>query len=192
MARRRFVTNRKWVRGFDWDAATFGYNGAAGTTFYGVLRVASDAPDPTQNDLNMHPKTLVKMLIALQHQSAGVANNAQWQSFFGIIPIDAYQADDINGADVPDPSLGSYDWMAWITWGATNVAGSTQTYTTQFNANGGGGGMLEIKSQRKLPPGRALLWVGATVCTTAINFSLTGAVRLGLKGDVTAPGLGGG
>jgi len=97
-----------------------------------------------------------------------------------------------SGADIPDPSYGSYDWIAWLPATANNVSGATAFIDFQFGGNGQQSGPLEISSQRKLPPSVGILYVVSYAGSVSSVCWLTADFRMGLKGDVTTPGLGGG
>jgi len=190
---KRIVRKNGWVRGFDWDSTAGAVTTISpGTTAFDWARWTSDHQDPAQNDLHIAPKTLVKTLLALQSETSAIASGADWQCFFGLITADSFDPGSFGGPDVPDASVGTHDWIAWLSWGAVNKQAGAVPYTTQFNANGGGHGMLEYSSQRRLPPNRGILWVFQYAGPGGTTASATFAIRMGLKGDVTAPGLGGG
>lgn len=182
-------TAKRWVRGFDWDGARFATLQNTGVQAWDIARWPADDVDPATG-LLISPKTIVKTLLSLQMETSAVANATDWQFFFGVMAIDAYQG-VIAPTALPDVTNAALDWMAWISAGALNISGAATNYITQFNAQAGDQGMLEFSSQRKLPPGRAIIWTATMLGPVGSSWSIVGALRMGLKGAVTAAGLGG-
>jgi len=194
MARRRASVPRNWRRGFDWDSATFAPQILlSGQTFYDWVRIPSDnfdplVPDPTDR---VPPKTLVKTLVYPHISVAPLTGGDSFQAWLGLIAWDGADGNAPVAADVPDVTNGAYDWLLWLPMAGANViaAGST-IFNNDFQGSSYIGG-LYTDAQRKLPPGRGLLAIFAFAGPAGgfCNYSLS--VRMGLKGDVTAVGLGG-
>lgn len=181
----------RWARGFDWDAAVNDVNMAPSFTSFDWLRVPSDSADPLQNDEVILPKTLVKTLLWC-HGGANIIPNGQvWNAWFGIIAWDGPDGNAPPATGIPDVTNGALDWILWLPMSARNATGGAINYTLQFLTSSQTGGLYS-DAQRKLPPSKGLLWVLSYTGPVGSTFSFTFTARMGLKGDVTAKGLGGG
>jgi len=178
-------------RGFDWDAAYPLFALTPGGAAFDWLRIPSDNIDPLQDDRDILPKTLIKTLISFGVGTTTVTNGTNGTLYFGIIAWDGRNGDPpANILDTPDPTNGAYDWIIWLPIAFANTSGSSLFYqNTTLNCSESG--VISSSAQRKLPPGKGLLWCAFWDSPNG-NVQFNGAIRMGLKGDFTAPGLGGG
>jgi len=189
-ARSRQRVPSSWRRGFDWDSATSDGFLGANVLSYDWARVPSDFVDPLTGQ-HIAPKTLSKTLLSHSITTSPLASGTVGTFWFGLIAWDGPDgAPPTSFLDLPDVTNGSYDWIHWNPVHAVNASGLPLFF--QGPQPGADGGTLEFSSQRKLPPGKGLLWLALWQgpVGTSVGFSFT--YRFGLKGDVTAVGLGGG
>lgn len=185
---RRTSSAKKWVRGFDWDGARFATVQNMGVQAWDIARWPSDDVDPATG-LLIQPKTLVKTLLSLASETSAIANGTDYQFFFGVIALDMYQG-VVAPTALPDVTNAALDWILWVSAGNLNITGAPANQFAGFNTQTEQG-MNTFSSQRKLPPGRGIIWTATMLGPAGSSWSLVGALRMGLKGAVTAPGLGG-
>lgn len=193
MRRRALRRGSNWVRGFDWDFAVLGGLIGPNSSTFDWVRVPSDNPDPI-SEAYVGPKTLTRHLVYPFVQIQGLTAPPVRPWFvFGLITWDG-DPNLTSFVELPDVTNGALDWIHWVMMpvGYTGGGGAGDAWYSTFQY-GTEQGCLDFKAQRKLPPGRGLLacfgFVDAPVGSTCL-FNI--GYRLGLKGDVTAPGLGGG
>lgn len=180
-----------WRRGFDWDGWLSGPIELNPGDFYAQwLRFPSDGVDPTQPTIGaIGAKTLVntRLFFTFTINPSDVAGEAN-RLMMGVITFDWADPTTMpNFAQAPDPFVGSYDWIIWNPTGSTaGFVGEFFTLTTSAQDDG----CLQSKAMRKLPPGRGVLFVMAYEGVQIVRGFAS--ARLGLKGDVTAVGLGSG
>lgn len=190
----------KWARPVDWDWANLTGLVGPNAGYYTWVRVPSETIDPS-NDTEIVPKTLVRTLVRADFQTGplpepGSVLNGTF--YFGIIAWrSSTPADPTFGfAGWPDPTNGAYDWVFWAPIFMTNVSSGTGA-NVQLKATFGNDtetGWTQSRAMRKLPPQTGLLmclfYDGGLGSTPIIGLNI--GVRLALKGDVSAVGLGGG
>lgn len=187
--RGRVRTRRNWVRGFDWDGFDIRNAVGADGTWGEWIRVPSDSVDPLDG-LFRPPKTLTRLLLYPFFYVEGLSAPPAYATAY--IGIRAWSVNSLSiSSDFPDPYNAADDWIAYLVMPIVRVtsAASQDWYSTWMF--GTERGCIDIKSQRKLPPGVGISlsvgFEGPTGASLYTNF----IARVGLKGDVTAPGLGG-
>jgi len=189
--RRRSTTRSKWSRGFDWDAASFTVDLQPGEIFCDWARVPSGSTDPLANDLFIRAKTLVKTLVYPHINGPVTPANDSFEFYMGLIAWDG--PDATPPSQFPLPSNGAVDWLWWLPAGAFNPPGfSTVVWNNNFQDASYTGGLYS-SAMRKLPESKGIALVmhyvaGPSGATGHIGVSVQ--LRMGLKGDVTAAGLG--
>jgi len=185
---------KNWKRGFDWDGYSTQIGVSSATDFADAdwMRVPSEALDPLSGtpDYPIAPKTLIKTNFYMSAATSVVQSGTSLQLDFGIIAWDGIDA--LVPTEIPDASNPALDWVLWGTLRNFNVSGSALFYQNNF-ANASDIGGLTSSAMRKLPPNRGLLFCYhfTTSAIAGVTFSMSVAARMGLKGDVTAVGLGG-
>jgi len=189
--RRRQATPRNWRRGFDWDSAhPIASGGTSGMRGADWLRVPSDNVDPISG-LFVAPKTLVKTLLWPHILITGMGSGNHVDFYLGVCAWDGPDGNPPAVANCPAAENGSFDWIFWLPIGVTNTGGVYADWNNNFQNASQTGGVFS-DAQRKLPPGTGLLWViSAFPASGNPSFSFSLPARMGLKGDVTAVGLGG-
>jgi len=191
--RSRRAVPSNWRRGFDWDSVTYGVSLPPFATVMDWARVPSDTTDPISGTYIL-PKTLVKTLLTFDAATETVGANYFGRFILGMIAWDSSNGNPPTSlVDFPDPTNGSAEWVFWL---PQNLTAINAGLSFQLGGNGAGpsdGGVIEISAQRKLPPGTGLLWVAYYESNQpGVDLAFQFTMRLGLKGDVTAVGLGGG
>lgn len=193
MRRQRRGNGSRWARGFDWDwAQVTGLIPALGGYASAWIRTPSDQQDVFGSGAFILPKTLTRSLIYPFAQIQGLTAPPLWTTFYlGLIATDG---DGASPPPIVDPVNGAHDWIAYIAMpvGYTGGGGTGDAWYSTFQY-GTEQGCLDFSSQRKLPPGRgiaAYFGCGGGSAGSTCLFNVT--FRIGLKGDVSAAGLGGG
>lgn len=185
------------VRPVDWDwARTYGLIGN-NSGYYTWMRVPADSDDVDQ-DLFITPKTLVRTLVRgdiMTNSLPEPSNVLNGTFYFGLIAWkSSTTADPTFGfAGWPDPTNGAYDWIFWCPVVMTNVGGVGVNFKTSFFGLDTESGWCQSRAMRKLPPQTGILccmfYDGNLGNDTEVGINI--AVRMALKGDFSAPGLGG-
>lgn len=177
-----------WVRPVDWDFAEVStVIGGGADPQYVWLRVPSDSTDLAAETF-IAPKTLVRTMVRGMAITDTLVDNSYFGLYMGIIVWHGNADNTVPSAlSGPDPTNGALDW---IFYAPSNVAtAGLGVSESQFNW-GIDGDWKESRAQRKLPPGAGILL--ALYSTPNATYRARWSFRLALKGDVTAPGLGGG